>query len=201
MLRTRSKRSKRHSEDHKNTTLFIYYLFVPLLFLFLFLFCFVFCFVLFLCLFFKQVHGVALTITVGAMQRGSTTFIATRNVEVIYCMCVCVCKCVCVCVCVCVCDIHSNKKCRGNILYVCMCMCVCECVCVCVCAVASGSSVAPCTQIRSCVHMASEKKVIWFWQLKSATNTSKCHQSALTFQNFPGRTPGPPARTSRLRRS
>ena len=137
------------------------------------------------------------------------------------------------------------------------------------------SGVAPCTQIRSCVHMASEKNsvrknylstwksfnkyiyilrcfswhsvhlVIWFWQLSSARNTSKCHHSALTFQHFPGENPpgtprknvapsalvgsaikvvpetplnatillwlfnifrgrtppGPPARTSRLRRS
>ena len=54
------------------------------------------------------------------------------------------------------------------------------------------SGVAPCTQVRSCVHMASEKKVIWFWQLNSATNTSKCHHSAMTFQNFPAENPRTP---------
>ena len=43
--------------------------------------------------------------------------------------------------------------------------------------------------ILKCFSWHSVHLVIWFWQLNSATDTSKCHYSALTFQNFQGEIP------------
>ena len=48
------------------------------------------------------------------------------------------------------------------------------------------------TYISGCFSWHCVNFVIWFWQLNSATNTSKCHHSALTFHNFPGQNPRTP---------
>ena len=46
--------------------------------------------------------------------------------------------------------------------------------------------------ILRCFSWHSVHLVIWFWQLNIATNTSKCHNSALTFQKVPGKNPWTP---------